>query len=288
MSEDFSDQNLRGRSFKGQDLTCVNFSYVHIRGADFSNAIFKKANFSHAIAELQRRWAIGLVIFLLLVSVVSGWISAVSMAYMEVFIVNNSLLVKVKTAEDANHFELSVEYFDTYNPYQYFPPEALLALLAEKDKTILMLNEKVGDALQTAIERPSNSVYTNTYQHLGDTMPEAPKYDQHGSNFGNFIDTAQSGSRQQSIQHNYAPEQRQTLADAAGEIQRLLKQLKESNPAATETEKKAFITAAIAPEHRSRVVRALQAGGEKALEEFLKNPYVNVATAIIKEWQKAE
>jgi uncharacterized protein YjbI with pentapeptide repeats len=197
---------------------------------------------------------------------------------------DDSLLVKVKTAEDANHSEVSVEYFDTYNRYKSLPPEALLALLAEKDNTIFMLDKKV----DAAIERPSNSVYTNTYQHLGDTMPEAPKYDQRGSNFGNFVDTAQDGSRQQSIQHNYAPEQRQTLADAAAEIQRLLKQLEESNPTATETEKKAFVTAAIAPEHRSRVVRALQAGGEKALEEFLKNPYVNVATAIIKEWQKAE
>ena len=92
---------------------------------------------------------------------------------------------------------------------------------------------------------------------------------------------------QKTIQHNYAPE-KQTLADAAAEIQRLLKQLEETNPKATQTEKHTFVTAAIAPVTRKRVVKAIQAGGEKALEEFLKNPYVNVATAIVKEWQKAE
>jgi len=93
---------------------------------------------------------------------------------------------------------------------------------------------------------------------------------------------------QKTIQHNYAPEQRQTLAEAAEEIQRLLKQLEETNPKATQAEKQAFVTAAIAPVTKERFVKALQAGGEKALEEFLKNPYVNVATAIIKGWQKAE
>ena len=33
MSQDFSHQNLRGRSFKDQDLAGANFSYANIRGA---------------------------------------------------------------------------------------------------------------------------------------------------------------------------------------------------------------------------------------------------------------
>jgi hypothetical protein len=32
----------------------------------------------------------------------------------------------------------------------------------------------------------------------------------------------------------------------------------------------------------------LQAGGKAALDEFLKNPYVNVDVAIIEGWQKPE
>ena len=35
MAEDFSGQNLRGRSFKGRDLTGANFSGTDIRGATF-------------------------------------------------------------------------------------------------------------------------------------------------------------------------------------------------------------------------------------------------------------
>ncbi|MBC1225456.1 pentapeptide repeat-containing protein, partial [Nostoc sp. UCD120] len=53
MSQDFSHQNLRGRSFKGQDLTGANFSYADIRGTDFTGANLRGANFSYIKAGLQ-------------------------------------------------------------------------------------------------------------------------------------------------------------------------------------------------------------------------------------------
>jgi len=75
MPQDFSGQNLRGRNFKGQDLTGANFSHADIRGANFSNAILIGANFTKATAGMQRRWAIGLVIFALFLAMIAGWFS---------------------------------------------------------------------------------------------------------------------------------------------------------------------------------------------------------------------
>ncbi|MBW4635262.1 MAG: pentapeptide repeat-containing protein [Iphinoe sp. HA4291-MV1] len=75
MPQDFSGQNLRGRSFKGQNLEGANFSRANIQGADFSNANLRGANFSHVKAGLQRRWAISLLMFSLLLSVLSGLVS---------------------------------------------------------------------------------------------------------------------------------------------------------------------------------------------------------------------
>jgi len=61
--------------------------------------------------------------------------------------------------------------------------------------------------------------------------------------------------------------------------------LEVNNPTATEAEQKAFVTAAVAPTRRARVLTALQAGGKEALKEFLDNPYLNVAIAIIEGWK---
>ncbi|MBD2457697.1 pentapeptide repeat-containing protein [Nostoc sp. FACHB-87] len=51
--QNFSGQNLSGRSFKGQNLTGLNFKGVDIRGTNFKNAILKDTNFSHANAGLE-------------------------------------------------------------------------------------------------------------------------------------------------------------------------------------------------------------------------------------------
>jgi uncharacterized protein YjbI with pentapeptide repeats len=72
MPQDFSGQNLRGRSFKGQNLAGVNFSYADIRGADFTNANLKSANFKAAKAGLQSYSAILFVIFSLLLPALLG------------------------------------------------------------------------------------------------------------------------------------------------------------------------------------------------------------------------
>lgn len=83
-------------------------------------------------------------------------------------------------------------------------------------------------------------------------------------------------------------EQKQTLAEAATEIQCLLKQLEQTNPTATETDKVAYVNDETTPSFKRRVVGALQEGGETAIEEFLDNPYVNVGKAVIKGWMKPE
>ncbi|MGD1699777.1 NACHT domain-containing protein [Dapis sp. BLCC M229] len=103
----------------------------------------------------------------------------------------------------------------------------------------------------------------------------------------NVIEKAESGSQVMGsgTQYNYSSQEKQTLAEAAEEIQKLLKQLESNNPDATDAEKEAFVTASIPPNNRQRFVGALQAGGKEALKELLDNPYVNVGVAIVEGWQ---
>ncbi len=76
MPQDYSGQNLRGRSFKGQNLEGANFSYADIRSADFTNANLRGANFSHAKAGLQRRWATFLMVVSWVLLGLLGYLSA--------------------------------------------------------------------------------------------------------------------------------------------------------------------------------------------------------------------
>jgi uncharacterized protein YjbI with pentapeptide repeats len=91
MPQDYSGQNLRGRSFKGQNLEGANFSGADIRSADFTGANLRNANFSHAKAGLQKRWAIFLVCVSGLLSGVSGFFSFVIGALIIRFILDRSI-----------------------------------------------------------------------------------------------------------------------------------------------------------------------------------------------------
>jgi hypothetical protein len=110
------------------------------------------------------------------------------------------------------------------------------------------------------------------------------KYDQRNAN-NQFVDRAASGSNVTFNQNNYTPEQKQTLAEAATEIQQLLKQLETDNPSATEAEQISHIKDNTTPKFQRRAASALKAGGETAIDEFiLDNKYLKVIKSTIKGW----
>lgn len=96
------------------------------------------------------------------------------------------------------------------------------------------------------------------------------------------------------IQHNYAPEQKQNLAEAAKEIQQLLDQLSQTNPTTTEFQKQAIANQAIArikhdnPTTWQRLRSATEAALIEAFKEVLDNPFVNVTVAAVEGYRKAE
>jgi len=84
---------------------------------------------------------------------------------------------------------------------------------------------------------------------------------------------------------NQGSERKQTLAEAAVEIQQLLMQLEKSNPAATEAEKVAYVNDETPPALKSRVASAVKAGSISAVDTLLDNsPFSNLAKAIVEGW----
>ncbi|MEG4530753.1 hypothetical protein [Microcoleus sp. D2_18a_D3] len=85
---------------------------------------------------------------------------------------------------------------------------------------------------------------------------------------------------------NQGGERKQTLAEAAVEIQQLLMQLEKSNPTATEAEKVAYVNDETPPALKSRVASALKAGSISGVDTLLDNsPFSsNVIKAIVQGW----
>ncbi|MCC3409350.1 MAG: hypothetical protein JGK17_28085 [Microcoleus sp. PH2017_10_PVI_O_A] len=86
--------------------------------------------------------------------------------------------------------------------------------------------------------------------------------------------------------NNYSPEQRQTLADAAKEIQELLDQLSQTYSTKTYVEKHEVATKAMEeiqkkPDVKKKVLKALKAGGVAALMELTNNPVVKILTPML-------
>jgi carbamoylphosphate synthase small subunit len=85
---------------------------------------------------------------------------------------------------------------------------------------------------------------------------------------------------------NMTPEQRQTLAEAAKEIQQLINQLSETYPTTTTAEKSAVAAKAMEeiekkPDVKGKVLKALKAGGVAALMELTNNPVVKILTPML-------
>lgn len=155
-------------------------------------------------------------------------------------------------------------------------------ILTSLSKLSAPLNSKPSDSSSLR----SVTINADKYIHNGNMMPEEKSnIDARGSKFGGGL----AGGNQTGgtfNDHSITYEPKQTLAQAAQEIQQLLKQLEENNPDATEAEQKAFVTAMIPPTKRERFFNALKACGKATVEEFLDNPYLNVTLATIEGWQE--
>ena len=161
--------------------------------------------------------------------------------------------------------------------------EVIKLLITEKNNNI---NIEVNPNIEANPNTRNNSM-TDNYKSKYDLSQArvANVVEANNGSAGNIVEKAESGSQVVGTQNNYGSQEKQTLAEAAAEIQKLLKQLELNNPAATDAEKEAFVTASIPPNNRQRFVGALTALGKEAFKELLDNPYINVGVATVEGWQ---
>ncbi|MDF5725898.1 MAG: pentapeptide repeat-containing protein [Rhizonema sp. PD37] len=227
----------------------------------------------------------------------------------------DKFLLRAKTVDIADKSSLSQEYFEIYNELKALAQQELKALISEKDSRILSLENMV----ETVLKRPS--FYSNVEQVgfmtnnpdgisqnvSGGTMHGGMQASQGNNNTQNQGDTTGSDGRNINtgggnyneriqgnyVQGNYYAAQRQSLAEAATEIQTLLERLDKSYPTDTTAGKMAIATQAIEyidsdPTLTQRVLSALKAGGVQALAQFLNHPAASFVIGALEDWQKTK
>ncbi|QSV68729.1 MAG: transporter substrate-binding domain-containing protein [Aphanizomenon flos-aquae DEX188] len=170
-----------------------------------------------------------------------------------------NLFLKGKEAEELrknNHLDdtqdnfleklYEINYYDSRFLIEIFAVSILLTfcmLLFLKKLIPTRINRKVSDVLNKKVNKLKNSDKQSDHlllpiitliEKIVVNYQKGSKYDQSYSNI-QFVDTPESGSKVIFDQDNYTPEQqKQKLKKAEEEIQKLLKQLEETNPSATE------------------------------------------------------
>ena len=225
----------------------------------------------------------------------------------------DKVLLRTKTADTADKSELSAEYFEIYNQLKALAEQELKALMAEKDSRIHSLENFVTQALQ----RPT---YYSNVEQVATMTNNQGGFSVGGSVGGNANnvqgdgnsvvqgDTTMVGDRnintgggnynerieRDYIQGNYyAAGQPQSLAQAAADIQLLLKQLEQTYPTTTTSQQMVVAAEAINriesnPTLKIRVINAVKEGGLAAFEKAIDNPAGAFIVGAIKGWQEVE
>lgn len=203
---------------------------------------------------------------------------------------NGAFVIRLNILSDINKIEAEQRIKELYEAKISFLDAKYHTELSARDEQIIIYrqhNASLEKIIYALANQPIQNIIDVTAKSEGKFMSETykSKYDQSHAQIGGIVDTAQANSHQEFSQHNYASEQKQTLVEAAAEIQELLKQLEKTNPTATETDQIAYVNDETTPSFKRRVVGALQSSGETAIDEFiLENKYLKVVKAAVKGW----
>ncbi|MBW4603951.1 MAG: pentapeptide repeat-containing protein [Calothrix sp. FI2-JRJ7] len=194
----------------------------------------------------------------------------------------DKILLRAKTTIAANKSELSKEYYINYNQLKALAEQEFRELITSQTVQISRLENMI----TTALERPN--FYAQTYNNQGDTTMTSDRHINTGG--GNYNERIERDY----VQGNYyAAGQPQSLAQAAGEIQLLLKQLEQTYPSTTTSQQMVVAAEAInqiesSPTLKKRVINAAKEGGLAALEKAIDNPAGAFIVGAIKGWQEIE
>jgi hypothetical protein len=165
------------------------------------------------------------------------------------------------------------------------------AQLQAKDLEVQKCKEEIAYLRKTIESQVGKPIYIEAKAMAGAQFnSDTFTTDLRGANISNFANKIRDNAHQQTNQYNYSIEQKQSLEEAATEIQELLELLSKTYPTTTYAEQITVAAKAIEQiENNSslmdRILSALRAGGVEAFEQFLNHPASSFVIAALKDWQ---
>ena len=203
------------------------------------------------------------------------------------------IVIKVNVPPNADKEKIHSDLTQGYQLALQEVEKRYKAELQAKDKEIEIYREKSSEMKEIVgllADRPIQNIIDVTAKAKSD-MSDIFNINQSQATNPN-VAVAKDHARQKVNITNLTSEQNQNLAEAATEIQELLKQLSKTNSTTTTAEKMAVVTeAAKQIENNStlktKVINALKAGGTEAFKEAVNHPLVNILVATMEGWQDA-
>jgi hypothetical protein len=138
----------------------------------------------------------------------------------------------MKFWEQKNYFKNCDEVINSYEEIIRTLKDEYQTKLDIKDGRIQEYKEEISHLREVNrnLSNPKFTINNNANSMSNSEFSKHIKYDQSEANIGVNVDQAQDGSKVSgiAIQKNYAPEQKQSLFEAAADIQRLLNQLQKT------------------------------------------------------------
>jgi len=204
---------------------------------------------------------------------------------------NSQYVMKLKLFGQASQVLIKQEYYDRYE--QSLPLYDPKKLMPNTDKAVKKFIETIRDNPSTHIEKIYNKGIVITGGKANITRKIEGDYYEQSGNFGigHMSGGEIKGNAKVAGILNEADQQ--NLAQAAPEIQQLLKQLSQTYPTNTIKEKIMFVGEVVDriennPQLKPKVINAIKAGGVEAFKEAINHPVVNILIATIEEWQDVE
>ena len=196
-----------------------------------------------------------------------------------------AFVVRVEVPADANKAEIEKFFKRKYGLALKAKEEEYKKLLQAKDKDIAYFhqqNTNLLEIIRLQASKPINITQIQENNMAGDRNIHMGSGNYNEKIEGNYVQG-----------NYYAAGEKPNLAEAAAEIQALLKQLEQTYP--TNTTSDQMIVAAEAIKHiendptwKQRVINAAKEGGLAALEKALDNPVGALITGAIKGWLEAK